>query len=69
MLQLGVRLYILKINMLKVELKTANAKESGRPYEYISISYEETEVTRIFIKSTEKEFFTKMLGNYNRSTK
>jgi len=53
--------------MIKIELKTANAKESGRPYEYISVSFDNTELTRIFIKATEKEFFSKLIGQYKKS--
>jgi len=52
--------------MIKVELKTANAKESGRPYEYISLSFDGVEFQRVFIKNTEKEYYSKMLGTYKK---
>jgi len=48
-------------------LKSANAKESGRPYEYVSVEVEGTELTRIFIKQTEKSYFQSLIGEYEKS--
>lgn len=53
--------------MLKISLQTANAKATGRPYEYVSVEIDGIEVTRIFIKQTEKAFFGSLLGSYTRT--
>jgi len=52
--------------MLKISFEKANAKASGREYEYVSISFNGTELTRIFIKQTEKQYFSTLLGIYEK---
>jgi len=53
--------------MLNISLEKANAKATGREYEYVSISIDGIELTRIFIKQTEKSYYRALLGSYVKS--
>lgn len=52
--------------VLKIELLTGIAKVTGREYEYIKISLNGTELNRIFIKPTEKSYYSSLLGDYSK---
>jgi len=53
--------------MLEISLEQANAKATGRLYEYVSIKVEGIELTRIFIKGTEKSYYESLLGSYKKT--
>jgi len=52
--------------VISISIESANAKESGRPYEYVSVSADGVELNRIFIKGTEKAFYQSLIGNYEQ---
>jgi len=54
------------MQVLNISFQKANAKESGREYEYVSINIDGTELTRIFIRQTEKTYYQSLLGDYQK---
>jgi len=50
---------------LSIEKVMATSK-NGRPYMYISIRVGDTELTRLFLKETEKLFFDSIIGTYQK---
>lgn len=48
---------------IKIELKNGTAK-SGTKYTYVQLIIDEVVIDRIFLKETEKEYFTKLEGEY-----
>jgi len=50
--------------MLNISLEKANAKATGREYQYVSVMIDGIELTRIFIKATELQYFKSLLGQY-----
>lgn len=53
--------------ILTISFKKANAKETGREYEYVSIEIDGVEINRIFIKNTEKSYFSSLIGSYQKT--
>lgn len=48
---------------INIALKNGTAK-SGTKYTYVQILIDEVVIDRIFLKETEKEFFSKLEGEY-----
>lgn len=53
---------------LLLQIVSANAKETGRPYQYVSIKIEDVELPRIYIKDTEKSYYASLIGEYEKSS-
>jgi hypothetical protein len=52
---------------LVISLESATAKASGRLYEYVSLTVDGVELTRLFIKPTEKQYYKSLLGIYDKA--
>lgn len=52
-------------NKLTVSIKDGVSKKTGAAYVYVSIEVNSTELTRMFIKPTELDFFQTLEGTYS----
>jgi len=54
--------------MLKIQYLDAVSNKTGvaKPYKYVSISHDDVELTRLFIKPTEKQYYQNLVGDYDK---
>lgn len=53
-------------NSVIIVAKSDISSKTGKPYNYISVSVGDIELTRLFPRATEKSFYASILGDYKK---